>query len=382
MVNPLICGIINPTDPTFIRHATSWDEFVNAYDGAYSDGQSENNYDQGCKGKQLPGDSNIFYFIAMEYNQQGAPQIPYLVKSIYDPVADSFTLAYKALPSIFGVVNIPKPNQLTVTTGGRVFIPIGSYDIEIAENKLYYFDVTGTLSDDPDDWTITTRFSVSSGTIHATEGTFCMCLSPDETKIVFIGRGKIIGEGDIFLQITHLCDLDGSNPSSYMFYADPVGYKDCPRNIEVIQSGTPTGTYMFIGYDFDSGGWYFWMIKTDGSGTWGTALHEPSRSVASDDGDFVYAIDNMNNCVGSPNTIGVYTPTGTTFVWVDTYTMICPQATPTHLDIYLPTVDTWTASGIKTDNQGSVRRGSLVANDYEEETGYDYGCTAAPRKAV
>ena len=380
-----ICGFIDPTDPTLIVRVNAWTpdtpgNTIEAYTGAYSD--ALNPEDQGCKGKQLPGDPTVFYFVAVEYSSIGEIVATHLVKAKYDTTTGVIGLTHKPLPAMPGVIAIPKPNQLTVTTDGMVFMPVGSYDSPIVDDKQYYIDVTGTLSDDENDWTITPRYAVSSqGSLTHTEGTFCMCLSIDETQLFYYFRMESFSKGVYtYAQCTMLCNLDGSAPVSRNFFGvnPPLSYVASPLNIENCPNG-----YVFIAKFLDT-----WRIVNIGitniARTDVSLTDNKGRAVSFKTDGNLLVINKSDECPANPNNVVEYAPVGgVPSSWLPTgndTSMVCPQATPTHHDVYLPTDEPWTASGILGEEQGSVRQGATP--DREVTTGYGYNCTAAPRDAV
>lgn len=394
MASEKICGVLDRNNPTVSYYGTQWAQDIHAYNGMSCDSIYPG--DQGCKGKQLPGDDNTFYFIAIQGEQIG-PTKTFLVKAVFNPNTTTYTITYKELPTIVDgqttIVTVPKPNQLTVTTAGRVFMPVGSYDTPLADNKAYYFDITNTLDSDPVNWTITARYTVtaSAPAIDTLEGTFCMCLSLDETKISMIVRGKDTNDR-LYVNVFHRCDADGSNPESYANSMSNSSYRKVPLNIEIEVSGPAIGTYVFIGPIAINGTtFHIWAFKTSMAEV--NTESDVGRAVAwnSTTGiDPVFGpysafmtIDNINLCTGAPNSIKEYAVTNVVDVfYLSVKNMKCPQSTPLHLDIYLPSNEAWTASGLINDVNptGSVRQNDTP--DRNSESGYHYPCTAAPRAAV
>ena len=389
-----ICGFVDPTNPTLKVYADAWTpdtpgNTIEAYTGWYSD--QLNPTDQGCKGKQLPGDPTIFYFVAAELLAGGGLFGTHLVKAKYNTTTKQIELTHKLLgdflthPSIPGVIAIPKPNQLTVTTGGRVFMPVGSYDLPIAEDKQYYLDVTGTLSDDSDDWTITPRYIVSSiESITQSEGTFCMCLSQDEAQILFIIRIIGLSKGNpYYQQWTLLVNIDiYTRERANQMRASSDEYKKAPLNIEMVFGGTNDNCYTFVAFTQSN----IWSLcSSDSLATWvrvsGLNVNKGRAVSVKSDGN-VYVINKSNECPTNPNVVSEYSPSIVVGNWIlpsINMSLVCPQGTPTHLDVYLPTDDPWTASGLVSE-QGSVRQGAPTSQDWEKTAGYCYDCTAAPRE--
>lgn len=389
MVLHKICGFIDGNDPTTVKYANGWTDGIEAFNGNAAD--QIHDYDQGMKGKGLPGDPNVFYFIACD---EQATTATYLVKAKYDPVADTISLSVKPLLEIQDefetvIVAVPRPNQLTVTTGGRVFMPVGSYDTPYASGRAYYLDVTGTLSDDPDDWTITPRYSVITlgvGDVEV-EGTFCMCLSLDETQIFFVPRIIFTPEETpLYLQVSQLCDPDGSNPTSGYLGLDLAQHRKAPLNVECCPAGNSQGHFVLWGYEGITANDFILYDAAPDNIT--VTPNDPGqshdRTIAFDISGVAYSFITTNSCPGSPNPMHSWT-SGGAGAWgggAPIFSMVCPQATPTHHDVYLPTDEPWTASGIISEQDGSVRQGAPTTQDWEETPYYLYPCTAAPRTAV
>jgi len=379
----LMGGFIDPTNPAVVTKFLTWDDRILAYTGLGSDVRFPS--DQGCKGAQLPGDKNVFYCIAKAL-AQSPTDYTYLVKAKFLG-GTTIQLSYKVLPGIQAInVTNPNPNQLAVTSGGRVFIPVGSYG-EYEGTGVYYYDVTGTTDDDPDNWTITARYTTpgQSGT-HDIEGSWCMAINHPENKICILARGMITaGENQFYSQFAITCAFDGSTVNSSAYYVNLQGHATMPLNTEAAfnENGGAWTHFVFCGVSTVNPPPTINALNDirDNDGTIvAVALNATKgKCVAAKDQTHVQVINKYNECNTNPNQIDLYTWTGgVAWVYTSQLLMVCPQATPQHFDSYRAAGIPWTASGSAIES-GAIRENTAVTGDYEETANYRYNCTAGPR---
>ena len=168
-----ICGVVNPADLTEVYLFNELTPSRYAYTGFVCDRHNPG-YDNGVhghKGKQLPGNYNIFYFVAAD-TQISTPQHTYLARATYDQATNLISVVYKELPQT-STQQIPLPNQLDVMADGTVLLPVGGTTQTAGDFNI--IKVTNTLALDPASWTATTYTFNDGG--QATSGSFCIAIA-------------------------------------------------------------------------------------------------------------------------------------------------------------------------------------------------------------